>query len=84
MVDPSERALRARIAAHSKWACTADTTAATAAARTAFLDRFEREIDPDGLLSPEDRARMAQHARKAYFSKLALKSARARRKKANK
>jgi hypothetical protein len=44
---PEQRALAARIAAHTKWANTADTTAATAPARQAFLDRFEREVDKD-------------------------------------
>jgi hypothetical protein len=39
----------------------------SAPARRAFLDRFEREIDPDGVLKPEERARRAEHARKVYF-----------------
>jgi hypothetical protein len=50
----------------------------TAPARAAFLSRFEREIDPDGVLDPEERARRAEHAKKAYFLKLALASRRAR------
>ncbi len=79
---PAERALAARLAAHSKWANTSDTTAATAPARRAFLDRFEREVDPDGTLPPAERARRAEHARKAYFTRLALASAKARRKSA--
>ena len=77
---PTERALIARIAAHERWAATADRTSATAPARAAFLDHFEREVDPEGVLPPADRARRAEHARKAYFSRLALKSAQARRK----
>ena len=51
----------------------------TGAARRAFLDRFEREVDPQGVLPPEERARRATAARKAYFARLALKSAAARR-----
>lgn len=81
-IDPARRSLAARIAAHSKWASTPDTAAATAPARKAFLDRFEREVDPEGVLPPADRARRAEHARKAYFTRLALKSAQARSKKA--
>jgi hypothetical protein len=79
-LTPPERALRARLAAHSKWAATPDPTAATAPARQAFLDRFEREVDPEGALPAAERARRAGHARKAYFSRLALASAKARRK----
>ena len=63
---PEQRALVAKIAAHEKWARTADPSAATAAARAAFLDRFERQVDPDGTLPPAERARRAEHARKAY------------------
>lgn len=72
--------MRARLAAHSSWANTADPAARTAPARKAALDRFEREVDPDGTLPPADRARRAEHARKAYFTRLALASAKARRK----
>ncbi len=77
---PSERALAARVGAHASWANTADPTARTAPARQAFDGRFEREVDPDGTLPPEERARRAEHARKAYFTRLALASAKARRK----
>jgi hypothetical protein len=80
VVTPEERSLQARIAAHSLHAKVIDPTAHTAPARPAFLDRFERQVDPDGLLSNEERHRRAEHARKAYFLNLARKSARARRK----
>ena len=43
------------------------------------MARFEREVDPDQVLPPDERARRAEHARKAYFQRLALKSARSRR-----
>jgi hypothetical protein len=76
----ADRSLIARLAAHESWANTADPSARTAPARRALLDRFERQIDPDGVLSPTERARRAGHARKAYFARLALRSAQARRK----
>jgi hypothetical protein len=75
----SERVLRARLAAHSLHAQVTDPAAHTAPARRAFLDRFEREVDPDGLLPAAERQRRAEHARKAYFLRLALASAKARR-----
>jgi hypothetical protein len=70
------------MAAHMSWANTPDPAARTAPARQAFRDQFEREVDPEGVLNPADRARRAEHARKAYFIRLALLSAQARRKKA--
>ena len=76
---PEERALASRIGAHAKWA-KVDRVEGTAVARKAFLDRFEREVDPEGILPAAERARRAEHARKAYFQRLALKSAKVRRK----
>jgi hypothetical protein len=77
---PQERSLAARIASHASWANTTDPAARTAPARKALLDRFEREVDPDGTLPPAERARRAEHAKKVYFTRLALASAKARRK----
>ena len=75
-IDP---VLIAKLAAHERWSRCSDRAAATAAARKAFADRFERQVDPDGVLEPTERARRAQSARKAFFMRLALKSAQARR-----
>jgi hypothetical protein len=44
-----------------------------------MLDKFERQVDPDGVLAPAERARRAEHARKAHFKRMALKSAHVRR-----
>lgn len=80
--DPGHRALIARVASHTRWSKVRDRAAATAPARKAALERFEKEVDPEGTLPPEVRAQMAESARKAYFARLALKSAQARRAKA--
>ena len=77
----ADRSLIARLAAHESWARTSDPSERTEPARRALLDRFEREVDPGGVLPPDERARRAAHARKAYFTRLALRSAQARRKK---
>ncbi|WP_216917815.1 hypothetical protein [Nocardia noduli] len=79
MTTPSERTLQARIAAHESWAKTPDRAARTAKARDALLSKFDRLVDPDGLLSPEERAYRAKQARKAHYTRLALKSASTRR-----
>lgn len=46
------------------------------------MDKFEREADPEGIFSPAERAKRAENLMKAHFSRLALKSAQARRKRA--
>jgi len=81
-VTPAERSLRAKVAAHVRWAKTDDRADATAAARSAFADRFAREVDPDGVLTPEERARRAASLRSAYYANLARRSVAARRRKA--
>jgi hypothetical protein len=43
------------------------------------MERFVDEVDPNRVLSPPERQRRAEQARKAYFTRLALKSAQARR-----
>jgi hypothetical protein len=78
-LSPAERTLRARVAAHVQWSREPDPSARTANGRAAFLARFEAEVDPDGMLAPEERCRRAEHARRAYFTRLALASAKARR-----
>jgi hypothetical protein len=56
----------------------------TKPARAAWEARFEREVDPDGTLSPTQRARRAAAAEKAHYTEMAYRSARARSKKAAK
>jgi len=77
-LSPTERVLRARAAAHAKHA-KHDAQAAMAKARAAFLESFERQADPDGVLPPLERRRRAEQLRSAHFARLALASAKARR-----
>lgn len=79
-MPPGDRHLRAQIAAHRRWAYhTPDRAAATANARAAFLAGFEKKVDPDGVLSPEERTKRAENAIRAHFAALSLKAAQARR-----
>lgn len=78
-LTPQERSLRARLAAHTLHS-RVDPTQHTEPARRAFLRRFEDEVDPERKLPEAERLRRAEHAKKAYFTRLALKSAQARRK----
>lgn len=75
----SDQSAYGRIGAHTRWAQTDNRTAATQPARDALMRKFEDEVDPERTLPVAERARRAASARKAYFQKLALKSAQARR-----
>jgi hypothetical protein len=77
-MNPGERALRARLGAYAMHARN-DARETTAKARAAFLARFERLADPEGRLPAAERERRAQQLRRAYFARLALASAKARR-----
>jgi hypothetical protein len=68
-----------RIAAEVSWARTRDRTARTRPARETFLKRFEKEVDPDGTLPPEERRQRAEHAKRSYMLQLAKRSAAVRK-----
>lgn len=67
----AERRLAARIGAEVSWANTPNRSARTAPARAALDAKFLAEAGGDPV--------RAAHYRKAYFCKLALKSAQSRR-----
>lgn len=79
--DPNDRVLIARIAAAERWARVPDRTAATEPARRGLLARFEREVDPDGVLDVVERLRRAEQLRRAQLLRAsrAAVAARARR-----
>lgn len=74
-LTPAQRSMRARIGAHALHAKGGTTTQAATAA---FLERFARQVDPDGILPPAERARRAVHARKAHMHRLAMIASRKR------
>lgn len=80
-LTPSERSLKARAAAYALHS-QVNGAEHTAPARQAFMDRFEKQVDPDCLLTPQERARRAECARKAHFVRMAFESAKARRRNA--
>jgi hypothetical protein len=76
-IDPADMALRGRIGGFAQKA-RHDPKQTTAAGRATFLARFERDVDPDGVLPEAERQRRATSAKKAYFARLAYLSAKAR------
>jgi hypothetical protein len=70
-LSKAERTLRSKFAAHESWAHTKDRRARTANARKALEDKFLAEADGDPV--------RAEHLRRAYYARLAFKSAQARR-----
>lgn len=81
-LTPSERSLRASIAANERWARTANKSDATASAREARWQKYltrAADLAPAGA-TDDDIARRAEHLRQADMQRMALKSAQARKK----
>lgn len=71
--------INARIAAEISWARTSDRSARTRPARQAFLKKFEKEVDPNGTLPPEERHRRANHALRAHMLRIRKRGLQTRR-----
>jgi hypothetical protein len=81
-VTDSDRSQIGKIGAYTKWSQTKDRTAATAPARAALEKKFEDAVDPNRELTQAERAKRVEYARKLYYTRLARKSAQARRRRA--
>ena len=82
LLSPSERTSRARLAAyemHSRH----DPLETTAKARATFIASFQDKVDPDHILPLRERARRAEAARKAFYTRASLKARRLRREQGN-
>jgi hypothetical protein len=81
LLSRQEASVLGRIGAHRLHA-THDPRETTARARAAFLAGFEDQVDPTRTLPEAERARRADHARRAHFTALSLRAMRARRRNA--
>ena len=79
--DPAKRRAAAKVASNTRWAMEPDRRAATQAARDAQLRKFEDLVDPERVLDPKERARRAESAKSAHYTRLARRSAESRAKK---
>ena len=80
-LTPNERSMRARIAANERWS-KHDSRAHAAKMRAAQDVKWLDRVDPDRELSEAERQRRAHAARRAHFQRLAYRSAKARRERA--
>ena len=64
-MTPTERSIRGRIGAYSLHA---QGKTNTGPARAAFMAKFEREVDPEGVLPEAQRQRRAKAARTAFLT----------------
>lgn len=76
--DRAERAVIAKIASAERWAREPDRVAATAPARAGLRAKFEREVNPNGGLSPDEVGRRADLLRRAHMLRMSRAAAAAR------
>jgi hypothetical protein len=77
-MTPEQRRLRAQIAANARWSRYMAREDQAAAARSAIFARLEREVDPDGQLPPDERARLVKSAARELSGRLNAAKARKR------
>ena len=72
------KSLPHQISANSRWS-KEDPTAQGICMRDGLEAKFVREVDPNNELPEAERLRRAESARRAYYQRLALASAKARK-----
>ena len=77
VVTPEQRRLRAQIAATARWSRESPVVNARRG-QEGLVAKFEREVDPDGTLPPEERARRAASARRSHMLRLSARSSKVR------
>lgn len=85
MTPREERQLNGRIGALESWSRTKDRKARTAAGTRnspVSVDYWLTRVDPDGVMTDDDREKAARNAQRAHMLRLAKASAAARRKSA--
>ena len=76
-LSPSQRTLRASIAANTRWS-QEDPTANAERGQAGLVARFRREVDPYNQLPEAERERRALSAYRAHMQRLSLASSKAR------
>jgi hypothetical protein len=77
-VTPEQRRLRAQLAANTRWSRPMAREDQADAARAAIYARLQREVDPQGKLSPDERGRRVHSAARALSAKMNSAKARER------
>jgi hypothetical protein len=76
-VTPEQRRLRAKIAANARWSRPMARADQAAAARSAITARLEHQVDPAGILPPDEKATLVRSAARRLAAE--LNAARARK-----
>jgi hypothetical protein len=78
-LTPEQRTLRAQVAANSRWSRPGERQRHGDKIAASKLARHEALVDPNGVLGPAERRKLAQNSLNAEMQRLALRSSRARK-----
>jgi hypothetical protein len=78
-IPPDVAHHRAVIAANERWSRPGAREAQSAKIREARIRLYEQRVDPEAVLDPAERARLADNALRADMARLNLKSLQARK-----
>lgn len=78
-LTPTERSIRARIAANTRWAQEPDRLAATAPGRRAAFEKLLDEVDPQRVLTEAERLKRVKNAQQAHLARVRLAASKNRR-----
>ena len=78
-LTPTERSIRARIAANTRWAREPDRLAATAPGRSAAFEKLLDEVDPQRVLTEAERLKRVKNAQAAQMARVRLAASKNRR-----
>ena len=78
-LTPTERSIRARIAANTRWAQEPDRLAATAPGRRAAFEKLLDEVDPQRVLTEAERLKRVKNAQQAQLARVRLAASKNRR-----
>lgn len=81
-LSPGQRTERARIAANARWSrlSAAQRRAATVPGLRAIEEHFEKQVDPEGILSSTERTRLAKNAKAEQLARARFTASRKRQK----
>jgi hypothetical protein len=78
-LSPTERKIRARVAANTRWAQPGARETHAAKISESKLRRHEQLVDPDSRLGPAERRKLARNSLAAEMARLAFRSSKVRR-----
>lgn len=74
-LTPQQRSERARIASNERWSRAGAREAQSATLRASLRARLEQQVDPDGVMTPDELEQAVRNANRARMAKVRARRA---------